>query len=73
MNKLEKFNAHLDKNASEKLVTKYKLKEEDIKKIVKVQQKIRQIIIKRNFFKVMRMNDYIEHRKNFVSLKKSLI
>ena len=45
---------------------------EQLDKIVKIQRFVKATQYKRNFFKMIRMNQYIEHKRNYLRLKRSL-
>ena len=48
------------------------LTEKHINAIRKFQNRIRGLAIKRQFFKALNMNKYLEHKRNFLKLKKCL-
>lgn len=70
MQKLDKFNNILESKSVNALIKKYKLTQESIEKLKRLQARIRTWVLKRRFFRALRMNHYIEHRKNYLSLKK---
>ena len=72
MSKLEDYNSKIELHESKKLVTSYRLDEERLAKLCKLQSFIRRRIYKKKFFEAIRMNEYINHRKNYLRLKKSL-
>lgn len=48
------------------------LKPRDIKAFVKLQRRFRGYLVKKSFFKAIRMNQFIEHKRNFMRLKKCI-
>ena len=71
MRKLERHNQALEKRDRKKLKD-IKLSERGDKALRRFQKRFRGYLIKKNFFKAIRMNDYIELKKNQLKLKKCL-
>lgn len=72
MNKLDKFNTKLQKRDELAIMTKYNLSELDVNKFKRLQIRIKGWFAKRRFFKSLKTNQYIEHKKNFLNLKRCL-
>ena len=72
MKNLEKFNRRLENRDSMILIKKYNLSPATIEAIKKLQSRIRGWIMKKRFFKAMRMNQYIEQKRNYLLLKRCL-
>lgn len=49
-----------------------KLTPSQVEAITKLQRRFRGFLVKRSFFKALRQNIYIEHKKNFLRLKKCI-
>ena len=49
-----------------------KVQPRHIKAFSKLQQRFRAYLIKKSFFKAIRMNQYLEHKRNFMKLKKCI-
>ena len=49
-----------------------KLQPKHIKAVEKFQKRFRAYLVKKSFFKALWMNKYIEHKRNFVRLKKCI-
>lgn len=72
MQKLNVFNAKLEYREIVLLHKKYGLSRKHMEAIRKFQLRIRAWILKKKFFKVVRMNEYLEHRINYLTLKKCM-
>lgn len=72
MKQLDQFNSKLENRDVILLTKKYKLDSKRIELIRKLQLRIKFWIIKKKFFKAIRMNQYIEQKRNYLALKKSL-
>ena len=72
MSRLNKYNSRLENKIAYDLIKKYKLDDKTISSLKKLQGRIRCWVLKRKFFKALRMNQYIEHRKNYLRLKKCM-
>lgn len=72
MKNLENFNNKLQKREELNVIKRYGLNEKTIEILTRFQKRFRGWILKKKFFQALRMNDYIEHKKNYLALKKSL-
>lgn len=70
MSQLDLFNSRLENKAAYALIKKYQLTQKTIDSVKKLQIIVRRWILKRKFFKALRMNQYIDHKKNYIKLKK---
>lgn len=70
MRKLEKFNTKLERKEELALIMRYGIDSQTLDVLKRFQLRIRAWVMKRKFFKAVRMNEYIEHKKNYISLKK---
>lgn len=49
-----------------------KLQSRHVKAISKLQQRFRAYLVKKSFFKAIKMNQFIEHKRNFMRLKRCI-
>lgn len=72
MRKLDEYNTRIEESENKKLLRRYGMDKEKLNRLVKLQSFIRRWIYKKKFFQALRMNEYINHKKNYLKLKKSL-
>lgn len=72
MKKMEDFNSRLEDKEEFKIIQKYKITKEKLDVIRRFQQRVRSIMIRKKFIKAVRMNKYLEHKKNYLKLKKCI-
>ena len=49
-----------------------KLDAQQVQAIVKFQKRFKGFLVRKHFFKALSMNRYLEHKRNFIKLKKCL-
>ncbi len=72
MRRLDLFNSKILPKEQSQLMKKYKVTTAQLELLKRLQRRIRNWIMKRKFLKAMRMNDYVESRKNFLMLKRCM-
>ena len=72
MRRLDLFNSKIMLKEQSQLLRKYKITPNQIEQLERLQRHIRRWIMKRKFFQAIRMNDYVESRKNFLMLKRCM-
>ena len=72
MQRLELYNSKLLCKDQSRLIKKYGLSSNQIHAICRLQKRIRAWILKKKFFRALRMNDYFEHSENVLMLKRCL-
>ncbi len=72
MRKLDLFNSRLMLREQNHIMKKYKISDAQLKLLSRLQNRIRSWIMKRKFLKAVRMNDFVENRKNFLMLKRCM-
>lgn len=70
MRPLDAFNRKLE--ARDRKRQPPKLSESQTSALVRFQRRFRELLIRKNFFKSLRMNDYLENKKSLAQLKKCL-
>ena len=72
MKKLEKYNTRLEKRDERAIISKYSISNEDLDAIKRLQLRIRSWTVKRKFFAGLLAERRMQHKKNFLALKRSL-
>ena len=72
MKKMDLYNSILENSEEWAIKRKYKLTDKDIKKLVKLQQWVKSFIMRKRFIKSIWMNRLIEHKTNYLKLKRCL-
>ena len=72
MKKLENYNDVLEKRYLKTTALVGLLSERHLQAIVIFQKRLRGMVLKKKFFKALRMNDFFEQKKNYLKLKKSV-
>lgn len=73
MRKMDAFNSKLEEREKAKpRIFGKSLAENQVSAIRKFQRRFRMYLVKKHFFKSLRMNDYLEHKKAFYKIKRCL-
>ena len=72
MKKMDLYNSKLENSKEWAIKRKYRLTDKDVKKVVRLQKWIKSYILRKKLTKALWMNRMIEHKSNYLKLKRCL-